>query len=206
MGIIQHIPDILVYFVPGFIFNSIYLYLRNTTQESNAKFLTSVVVSALLIAPFRLVARGYSDPRIECVAVSLIAVLLAPLANWVIGSKWIKEILIKWFNFSPAKNTWENVIDASKKQLITVKLKGVDYYICGCHYSHGDMERKPWIAINQIMKFGLSDDGTMGETVEDNWENKELYMIININDAEFIEVGSRIETDDEIIQIENQKL
>ena len=185
--IINHIPTILSFFIPGYIG----LYVFKEVTGTDFKEFETISISCAGSYFITLVMRSIQDIPVSIatpitiwefcfeVMVSLfVAYGLARLTQLNCFRGFLKRKL----KFSPAKSSWLDVFDYENGMRVMLKMKN-GKFIRGQVASLGNGKDDPWIA---LINFEVADEDQeeeyTGELMED-------YLLINMSDIEYAVVS-----------------
>lgn len=188
--LINQIPNIISYFICGYIFSFMYNFVRGTKRTSEIKnlLLKSVVINfiARVIFDICLTYLGYDTTPtwkyiiVLCVLCSLVAFIMATIAN----SHWFNRLLsIVGVRYTTNVSIWEDVIKRHQDCWVSVTLKNdreTSYYGL-FRYSQTD-NSNPIIVLSEYQVY--KND----KLEEDYSSDTDRVFMFNESDAATIEV------------------
>lgn len=185
LDIAMSIPELLIYFVPGFIALFVYRELRSREHKAAYTAIISCCLSYIGVAALRALLLAcnatelnfYQEALIVTVGLSACSACCAE----IIKSNWANNALKKIFRISTSRDTWDSVIDKRNGTEVLLRLKNTGRSIIGTIASYGDTSKDQWIAIACAK---LYEDGE--DEPYDTWKYKDERIVVNISDIEFI--------------------
>lgn len=185
LDIAMSIPELLIYFVPGFIALFVYRELRSREHKAAYTAIISCCMSYIGVAALRALLLAcnvtelnfYQEALIVTVGLSVCSACYAE----IIKSNWANNALKKIFRVSTSRDTWDSVIDKRNGTEVLLRLKNTGRSIIGTIASYGDTSKDQWIAIACAK---LYEDGE--DEPYDTWKYKDERIVVNISDIEFI--------------------
>lgn len=185
LDIAMSIPELLIYFVPGFIALFVYRELRSREHKTAYTAIISCCMSYIGVAALRALLLAcnvtelnfYQEALIVTVGLSVCSACCAE----IIKSNWANNALKKIFRVSTSRDTWDSVIDKRNGTEVLLRLKNTGRSIIGTIASYGDTSKDHWIAIACAK---LYEDGE--DEPYDTWKYKDERIVVNISDIEFI--------------------
>lgn len=177
------IPDILQYFVSGYIF--IFLFTSITTKkiDQTISIIFSCVISFLWISFINVVIDNPSIWIVTSISCGL-SILIAPLFGLIYRSNWFRNIAIKIFCQSPLSSIWDKVIDYKKGSNLKISLKDQQYFIIGHYDCHEKTEEDFWISLSAYIKVNSESK----KTIVDFRKDPTKCIVLNSRDIETVEI------------------
>ncbi len=186
--IIHEIPNILQFFIPGYIFFIIFTAAISKKAEGSIRFVFSCVLSFSFIALINAVCSifGWAIQDIWVrVAISIgLAVVTSIVFAKLFTSKKCRSLLVTMFQKSPYDSVWRNVLDYETGTNLKVYLKSRPYYIIGHFYSHEENGSDSWFCLNAFVK----TDITTNEDLADYSEYNNIFITFHLSEVESIEI------------------
>ena len=186
--IIGIIPEILQYFVSGFIFVFIFKTICSKKIDNTMQLIGSCVLSFIwvsLIKSLNEIIWG-SCLLSNLWVIVMISILLSLITSLIFSkiytSNCFRNRLVKWFGISPHNSVWDNVVNR-KATNIKVYLKGKEFYWIGHLYSYEDNGNDSWFCIHKPIKYDQQN-----QMLYNQGNNENAYLIFKINDVECIEI------------------
>lgn len=190
--ILENIPLVLQYFVPGFVTLSIFSFFSSKElKESQSGVIISAVVSYVLIAITELFADKVlilGSIRDSVLMKSGVAIIIgsigAIICALVFHAKWFSDLLVKWFNKTPNDNIWMDIIDFKKGSNLKIYERGKNYYITGHHYANEEKGNDSWFAVTAYSKKSIEND----EVIEDHSLKEKDILAVRLSDVDHMEI------------------
>lgn len=186
--VVQSLPEILVYFLPGYIGLFIYKHMRGIDIQESHWFMASCAISFIGITLARLICPLISGVfsfltgiYLEIIVETLIIIAGVVFFSLLLNSRWFSRVCAKAFKISPSVNVLSDVIDKRGSRVL-VKIKGQDYYIGGSVYSYDGESKEPWLSIVFAEFVREGDNKPFRQNCEENH-----YVVVNLNDVEYVE-------------------
>lgn len=193
---IDSIPKILLYFIPGYLTLSIFSYLTTRKFQNNILFVLSCALSYTYL-PILKILRFYvskykpvpNNLYIDIGIAIAIGIFLSLLFSWFYTSKIFSHILVKIFNKTPNDSIWKDIINLKKGTNLKVYITDSEYYVIG-HFDtieeNGDLS---WIAISGFAKYDVKTNEPYKE--EPSFlNNVSCKYVIRLSDVKHIELFS----------------
>lgn len=175
----------MLYMVQGYIFMSVYNFVRTKENELNHLFFKSVVISYVLKATFDLITPwscivegsvGYI--ALLCLFSALLAILLALVTQ----SSWFNNLLLRLhIRRTTNQNIWKDVIRPDCWLMVYPKDSECVYY-GKCKYNE-EFARKPIIVLEYYQAMDYE-----GNIIEDNIHDANHMVLIDTQDIERVEI------------------
>lgn len=186
--IINIIPSILQYFVPGYIFLTLYNWIMSKTSADNQKMIGSCVISFISISIIKalnsyLLKWNKLDTNIWIGAIcsiflcSIVSILFAKLFSCKKVDRFINEI----FSVSLHKEILDSLIDKSAN--IKIYFKNKDYYFIGHLNSYSIEKGETMICVSQQIKYDFNDNEIYSQESTPN-----AYLLFNLKEVDYIEI------------------
>lgn len=187
--IITIIPDILQYFVSGYIFILIFKSICSKKIGATIQLIYSCVISFLFIS----LINGLNAVWIKSAllnnlwVISILSVFLSAIISVIISkifiSKWFHKFLVNCFGISPRASAFDNVIDCKNGTNIKVYLKDKDFYIVGHLFSFEDNGNDSWYCIHKQQKYNFNN-----ELLYSQEDNENAHLLFNIKEVDYMEI------------------
>ena len=181
--ILNQIPIILEYFIPGFVFLTLFNFFTSRKSEKY-QLITSVVISYIIKSSLSILHTVMLTHVIfrtsEKVIILVInSIVTAILLSVVYKSKWLQHILIKIGNNTVHDNIWIDVLDQNDGSIVRVDLGDTVYF--GVVELHDNDKNYPWFILKNCC---------IKKADQDNLEEKPCgtRIAINILNAKSIEI------------------
>ena len=184
MLLIQNIPSVLQYFLPGYwaivLFN--FLILKKINKKT--VFILCCLLSYLSITIISLFYQSENVLIISGLSFALLTIM-SVLASIIYSSKWFKKILVKLFHKTPHSDIWRDVLDLDNGSNLKIYFKNNDTGIIGHHVVHEENGDNSWFAVSAPIKFSAKNDTI---TNDDNQNNEDYVITFRLSDVERIEI------------------
>lgn len=190
--VLENIPLILQYFVPGFVSLLIFRFFSSKElKESQSGIIISAVASYVLIAITELFADKiaflnsiHDSVLMKSGVAIIIGSIGAVIFALIFRAKWFSNLLVKCFNKTPNDNIWMDIIDFKKGSNLKIYERGKDYYITGHHYANEEKGNDSWFAVTAYSKKRVEND----EVIEDHSSNEKDILAVRLSDVDHMEI------------------
>lgn len=189
--IIQNIPTILQYFVPGFIGIKIISRLISKKIENTYLFILSCVYSYVFISLIGLFNACVKWSILDnTLAISAIAIILCVIASCIISrvikSPKIKKSILNIFHCTLNDDIWADILNYEVGSNLKVYLKDKDYFIIGQYRLNEDKGEDSWFALSGYVKCDVKTNDPI-ET-DNHLNDTNIFITFRLKDVEHIEV------------------
>lgn len=157
--IIDRVPVILQFFVPGYIGAFCFKYVTTRKYQSKAFVIASCVISYILMSVCKFIAQLFPDGSLisewplQVIISSAVSAILGILLGWLVHATWFSNILSLLFGMSPMDDVLEDTLDAKGGVNVRVFFKSDKGYSIYGHYKSRDVNKDDgWILITGYMK------------------------------------------------------
>lgn len=191
--LIRNIPELLNYFVPGYIFISIYDFIllkKNNYQETNLTIFKSVTISYILKTLYDKIITKWEievlyreiDPLLNIIILLFMSTILGYLFGLIGYSSIINKLLLKIGIHRTVKdNIWSNII--KKGHYLRIFAKDYSKSYCGqCTYYEND-EKEPIVVLSRYQIFDSS-----AEVICDYSNDNTASIVLNLKDFERVDI------------------
>ena len=194
--IINNIPSLLQYFVPGYITLFIFLHLTSIKTKDSYLHITilscamsylSISLLALLREKFGFVTALPDTVLINSALTSILGILFSILCSLIYASRWFNFILVKLFHKSPHGDIWRNVLDFKNGSNLKIYIKDKPYYVIGCFRNIEEKGENSWLAITGFGKLDRETNELYKEEISHIGDHTAIFTI-RISDVEYIEI------------------
>ena len=190
--LLDNIPLILQYWVPGFVFLTVFRFLTSTkSKDQQSGVLMSAVISYVLIAMTEILTRIISSLNfvddsvlIKSGFAIIIGIIGSIICALVVRAGWFSKLLVALFHKTPNDNIWMDIIDFKEGSNLKIYEKGKDYYIIGHHYANEEKGNDSWFAVTAFSKAKREDDTIF----ENHSGNEKAVLAIRLSDIEHMEI------------------
>ena len=184
--IIDSIPQLLIFFVPGFVTIVCFKFVTYTERNDNDNrvFLSSVVCSYLMYTITTIIIDKISRSQSLFIAVLLVEAIVAGFAvGFVWKSKRVQFVLSKFFSRNIVESsfveTWRN-ITAEQVWFVDLYLKEPKQIISGQVVNVYDPYKTPVI---RVMCFSIYNQN--GNLLEDQNDSDSISLLINLSNINY---------------------
>ena len=187
--ILNDIPLILQFYVPGFIFLSIFRYLTSKIiKDSQSGVILSVVVSYALISITEILTTKLNLFKDSVLIKSGITIVFGSVVSIIFAllfrSVWFSKALAIFFNKTPNDDIWMDILDFKKGSNLKIYERGKDYYVTGHHFVNEEKGSDSWFAITAYSKKNFQND----DIIEDHSKDDKAIFVVRLCDVEHIEI------------------
>lgn len=180
------IPQLLLYFIPGYIALATYRGITSTVVKHEHDIWISCVVSYVLLAVTRIVLPASAETSLEWVSVvtCILAVIFAAIAVKVFQSPGVRKWLSNVLHFSPTPSVISDFVDLQYPgSTARIYLKGLKYYVVGAVASFSNNPEDPYIALQWYRLYHQDDETAFYQCTEER-----RFFIVNLADIQHIEI------------------
>lgn len=183
-SIIGQIPDILQYFVSGFIFMTVFLFFTSKKYENNS-FLTIICVIISYCITTALKANNPNINNNQLTGWSIFfALLISILFSKFVNSKLFNKICMKVNHKSINDDIWKDIIDYKVGNILVLYSRDNRFIYTGVLLEHEEKENKSWFV---LVDYTVED--TVSKTLRSTVGQKiKSCITINLNDISRIEI------------------
>lgn len=190
--ILESLPLILQYIVPGYICFILYKFTTSKKYDNASIMIVSCVISYLLLSLTSLLRIKYfsflPDTAIINSGLStILGIILTTIISIIQNHKWFKIITVKLFHKTPNEDIWKDVFDLDNGSNLKVYLKDKDYYIIGHHKNHEEKGDDSWLALSGFAKFDVNTNQIYNDEPSYLGEPS-IIITIRFSDIEHIEI------------------
>ena len=153
--IIENLPNILQYFVPGYVGLFCFRFSAAKKYQWETQLISSCVISFLLISLCNVAAQYFSckwmsDVFWQVIISTCTAALSGFICALVVKSTWFDRISVRLFGISPHANVLESALDVHDGANIKIFFKdNVGFHVYG-HYAGRDLDGSDqWLRITE---------------------------------------------------------
>jgi hypothetical protein len=188
--IIENIPQVLQYFVPGFICVQIFCNLCSKKCSATNITIFSCAISFTFISLVNWISLYYLDePNIWLsVGFSIILSTVAGLGvTKLYRSEKFSKFLEKNFSKSQHNDVWLNLLEYTEG-IMSIKIipRDENYYYIGSFVSVGEEDKDSWIIISSYGKFDIETNDI--DKVVDKRGDKDMLLCIRVDNIKEMEV------------------
>lgn len=186
--LINNIPDILQYFVSGYIFISIFCWIASKKVNFTLQIIWSLIISFTITSFINAINISFlkCDFLNNIWGVTFLSIVLSTILAFIFGkifrNKKFADKIVTQFGISLYGTIWENVI-TQKSAYLKIFLKEKKYYFQGSFYHIEDKDDKSWICIKQYQKCNMKD-----EVIYSQENTTNVNLVLKLSDVDYIEL------------------
>lgn len=192
-ALINSIPQLMQYFVSGYVFLVIFTNLTSVKAEEKIRFILSCIISYINVTLISVTNELFIHNRYleEPLIVSGLAIILSTITSitWakLYSSRFFHDFMIRHFNKSQNEDIWRDIIDFDNGSLLKVYVKGYPYYIVGKYKSHEEKGDKSWFVLSGFSK--LDRETNLNYKNEPDFSLRvDVLITIRLCEVEHIEI------------------
>lgn len=182
--LIDNIPKILQYFVPGYLSLIIFTLLCGRKISQSLTLILSCVLSYLILSFTSLfvIDSNIFELSAICCGISIVGSVVFSLFYTSAAFAWIlSHVFYKTVN----EDIWHDVFDYKNGTNLKVYFKGKDYYVIGQYRGNEDSGEESWFAISGYGKYDIVTNDPIDDSLIDDTS---VIMTFRLSDVEHIEV------------------
>lgn len=193
MILIQNIPVILLYFVPGFLCLLIYTYLCSKKIESAFFLILSCVLSYVLvvlttaICSFNSLAWVLNNVFYTAAFAIVIGVILSAIISTIFLRKGFNTYMLNHFHKTTHTDIWRDILDFENGSNLIIAVKNQDYAILGHYRFHEEKGKDSWVAVSGYIFLDKRTKEPINQKLDYRDDDSKI-ITISLQDAEYIEV------------------
>jgi hypothetical protein len=205
--IVDQIPYVLKYFMPGYVFLSFFIWLDDYSslkdrRKESVFLLTSVAVSSIFIGINGLICSivGIAiqlPPWAQMFGYVLIAVPAAIMLHKIKVSTSLNSMLQKIFQKETGDNIWKRVLDLESGNLVKIYMKDENIWYVGHIYSLEEKGKDSYLALINYLCHNIDDDSEY-DSVE---REVPSVIVVNLVDVRKVEVFYSLQTKKRVRQM-----
>lgn len=192
--IIDSIPNILQYYLPGHWVIFLFGYLCSKKISGKIVHIMSCVLSYILLtftAFLRInvdIISKLPDTALVNSGVAIaIGTLLIFIFSMIFISDTFSKVMVKLFHKTPNDDIWRDVLDLKNGSNLKVYVKDTDYYVIGHHKNHEEKDSESWLAISAFAKFHKTSNAPY-RNEPSHLDDENVIYTIRFSDIEHIEI------------------
>lgn len=192
--IIENIPNLLQYYVPGYWTILIFRYLGSKKVSNSIMNIMSCVISYVFISVIALlrvlIELPFSVPNTPIINSSIAIILgtfFAIIVALIFSCKWFSKLTVWLFHKTPNEDIWRDVLDLRNGSNLKIYIKDADYYVIGHHKNHEEKDGDSWLAVSAFAKFHKTSN-TPYRNEPSYLNDKNVIYTIRFSDIEHIEI------------------
>lgn len=172
--IIENIPTVLFYYLPGYVFLLTYHYCHGDISTSKPQLLNSVIVSVLGSAVVKTILPMVNSFVLLAITVATLSIV-GIIVEKITSSSWFSNMFSLVFNRTPNEDFWKDVIDCDAGTIVHIFKN--DKSIAGEFHTMQHSGDDRWIQLSSykimdndglILKEGCSDSEIVVKIAKDD--------------------------------------
>lgn len=192
--IIDSIPNILQYYLPGYWVIFLFGYLCSKKISGKIVHIMSCVLSYILLTftaflriKVDIISKLPDTVFVNSGVTIAIGTLLILIFSMVFISNTFSKIMVKLFHKTPNDDIWRDVLDLKNGSNLKIYVKDADYYVIGHHKNHEEKDGEAWFAISAFAKFHKKSN-TPYRDEPSHLDDENVIYAIRFSDIEHIEI------------------
>ena len=186
--IIDIIPSILQYFIPGYIFLTLFNWITAKTQTESQKTIFSCVISfisASIIQAFNSLIFKWDLLENNIWVNVLLSVLVCTATSIPLAKLFSSKSVENFVNDKLSVSLHEEILNSliHKSANLKIYFKNKDYYFIGHLDSYSIEKGETMICVKQHIKYDFND-----KEIYTQEHNDKAYMLFNLKEVEYIEI------------------
>ena len=188
--ILENIPVLLQYYLPGLWTITVFKYFSSKEIQKESQTILACVVSYVLLSISDLLSNipflgGIKVSVLGKSGISIIlGTLLALLISSVFCAKWFSGVMVALFHKTPNDNIWRDVLDLTNGSNLKLYIRDADYYIIGHHRNIDEKGDDSWVVLTEFIKHNKNDN----RVIETHEGKKDDMIAIRMSDVEYAEI------------------
>lgn len=197
--IIQNIPVILQYFIPGFLCLIIFKIITGTNTSNKYTAILSCVFSYILLSVSELIfiwIKSLEQFKTNVYVRSVISIIMGLILSIIFGICYHTKRLGKIMKFISGKTQyrriWRDVIDLDNGSNLKIYVKDYNYYVYGHFRNVEEHEDDPYIAVFGYGKFDKVTNKLLEyepNHMDDDIKNDRNIYMIRMSNVDHIEIA-----------------
>ena len=192
--LLDSIPKVLQYFIPGYWSLFIFRYFCSKRMSNYMMNLMSCVVSYILIAiiTFMRVKIGFlllipDNALVNSAIAIFMGTVLSICIALIVSRKWFSNVMVYWFHKTTNDDIWREVINWKDGSNLKIYLKDQEYYLIGHQKNMEEKGEESWIAISAFGKFDKKTNENYRE--EPSYlDDENVIYTVRLSDIEHMEI------------------
>ena len=191
--IINILPVIFQYVVPGYFCISFYSFLYAKKPSENSYIWKSCIISFVLlsivqflrlVSPFNIIP---NNPFLNVFASIVLGIVLIGIIYCLLAQEWFQNLITFLFGKSIFENVLEYAIDYEEGSNVKVYLKNKNYYIMGHFKFCEEKGEDSWIVVSAFSKREVASN-LLCANEPDHTNDSDVKMIVRLKDIEYMEI------------------
>lgn len=184
--IIEQIPYILQYFVPGFIILSLYCFMESKPINNGTYTIGFSVLSSYIISVIVSMGTG-GNTLITLIIEIIIAIIIGLLSSKVVRSEAVKMVLSEFTEKDMEDNMLRKVMDFELGTILQLYDKNQNLFYTGALFMIDERDTEPWVSLIDYSIYKIEDDGTLEDIPLSPRKEKLLVLkLSNISRMELV--------------------
>lgn len=192
--LLDSIPKVLQYFIPGYWSLFIFRYFGSKRMSNYMMNLMSCVVSYILMAiiTFMRVKIGFlllmpDNALVNSAIAIFMGTVLSICIALIVSRKWFSNVMVYWFHKTTNDDIWRDVINWKDGSNLKKYLKDQEYYLIGHQKNMEEKGEESWIAISAFGKFDKKTNENYRE--EPSYlDDENVIYTVRLSDIEHMEI------------------
>ncbi len=187
IDVINNLDKVLIYYVPGFIFYTLFNFLHSKNIEIESNIPINCSISFLLVTLSRYVLTKFDIPY-NSIKLGTLSILLSFLLVFILfkcttKNTKLNSIMIKYF-FKTLRNIWDDTIDLKNGSNLKIFIKDEKYFIQGVFRRYGN----DWIVLDNFVKKNEADGEICYNAIDYTQISEKVSIMIPFSEIQHIEV------------------
>ena len=183
---VSKIPDLLIYFIPGYIAVSMYRLISSTKSNGQNTLWVSCVISyiAIAISGIILPEKMLDNFAWKVIFSCIFAIIGATIVSLLAQSKRVESFLLKTLHFSATPNVLSGAITLRERgSVAVVHIDGLPYYIKGAISGYSNSPDDPHMSLKHYAFYDPETD-----TPTYICEDPMRCFVFDINKVKYMEI------------------
>ena len=185
--ILDKIPEVLQYFIPGFVMLSLFTALSHKKIETTAKTIISCVISFVVTSGVQAYFATNNDEQVSGWIIVFWALIISTaiglLGGFMVRCSWLEKILQKTLNISLSSNVLQDEIRVKQNQLVKLIIKNEKTCIIGHVSSFDPHDPSGWISITNYCKKDIKSEDIVVDMRDDD-----AIICVSLNEVSSIDI------------------
>ena len=193
-ALVDNIPLILQYIVPGYCCIKILCFSLNKRLDLKTEIIISCIISYALLSLFSLIKIVYFNDFPNNVLANsaiciLIGITISTILERFIKSKIGRELFVYLYNQTINENIWGDIIDYKNGSNLKIYIRDEEYYVIGHFKNHEINKEDCWFALSSFGKYNKTTNQPYNNEQPFNKDN--IIYTVRLSDIEHIEVFNK---------------
>lgn len=183
-------PDLINLFLPGFIFMSVYGWIKNKKFDVSILTIWSLFISELIVVFYAVIHSVVLSSHVfnnyfKILIYVMTSVALPFLIIYLCNTKFFRQILFKTNNKSVNSDIFDDIIDYNKKTILRIYIKNSNVLYIGTFKIREEKGNESYIA---LINYASMNYNTKDIIFYPDTKNLKSSVAINLKDIERIEL------------------